>query len=65
MSWKTFVSMPKIEKNQTATPLQRLFTKQQPKVAAKKKVGKLLTTMAEEDHKRIAILLQKWLDESE
>ena len=57
--------MSKTEKNQTSTPLQRLFNKQQPKVAAKKKVGKLLTTMAEEDHKRIAILLQKWLADSE
>lgn len=46
-------------------PLHNLFARQQPKVAAKKKVGKLLTSMAEEDHKRIALLIKKWLEQDE
>ncbi|WP_438863087.1 hypothetical protein [Neptunicella sp.] len=47
------------------SPLNNLFERQQPKVNAKPDMGKLLTCLAEEDHKRIAQLIQKWLNESE
>lgn len=47
------------------SPLNNLFERQQPKVNAKPDMGKLLTCLAEEDHKRIAQLIQKWLNEKE
>ena len=40
----------------------RVFTSQQTKVNSKKEVSDLLTHFAEEDLKRIAVMIQKWLD---
>ncbi|MFT5838385.1 MAG: hypothetical protein ACI9UT_000878 [Flavobacteriales bacterium] len=45
------------------SPLGKLFARQQPKVRAKKGMAKLLLTYAENDSKRIAHLLQRWMDE--
>jgi hypothetical protein len=45
------------------TPLNKLFTRQQPKVKAKKNMTKLLLTYAENDKQRIAQLLSVWIDE--
>ena len=45
------------------SPLGKLFARQQPKVKAKKGMANLLKTYAENDHKRIAHLLNKWIEE--
>lgn len=45
------------------SPLQKLYQRQQPKVHASSRKAALLKTFAEDDYKRIAKLLQKWLDE--
>jgi hypothetical protein len=45
------------------SPLGKLFARQQPKVKAKKGMANLLLTYAENDSKRIAHLLQRWMDE--
>ena len=45
------------------SPLSKLYARQQPKVKAKKGMANLLLTYAENDNKRIADLLKKWLDE--
>jgi hypothetical protein len=45
------------------SPLGKLFARQQPKVKAKKGMSNLLLTYAENDSKRIADLLKKWIDE--
>ena len=46
------------------SPLSKLFTRQQPKVRAKEAMAKLLMTYAEEDYKRIAVLLSVWIGTS-
>ena len=40
----------------------RVFARQQTKVNSSKEVSNLLTHFAEEDLKRIAVMIQKWLD---
>jgi hypothetical protein len=45
------------------SPLSKLFARQQPKVKAKKGMANLLLAYAENDSKRIAHLLQRWMDE--
>lgn len=45
------------------SPLGKLFARQQPKVRAKKGMANLLLAYAENDSKRIAHLLQSWMDE--
>ena len=45
------------------SPLHKLFKRQQPKVKAKARMAKLLLEYAEQDHERIARLIQQWLDE--
>ena len=44
------------------SPLTKLFKRQQVKVKAKDRVARLLLTYAENDHKRIALLIQRWLE---
>lgn len=44
------------------SPLSRLFKRQQPKVRAKKRMAALLLAYAEQDHRRIALLIQTWLN---
>ncbi|WP_416304945.1 hypothetical protein [Neptunicella sp. SCSIO 80796] len=51
--------------DQKKSPLNNLFARQQPKVKAKPDMARLLTCLAEEDHKRIAQLIQKWLNDSD
>lgn len=41
----------------------RFFQAQQPKVGSNDKVAKLLTQFAEEDAKRIAAMINKWLQD--
>lgn len=48
-----------------SSPLHKLFVKQQPKVAASDKKGKFLKTFADDDYKKIAQLIQTWLQEDE
>ncbi|MEP0177373.1 MAG: hypothetical protein ABJH28_18645 [Paraglaciecola sp.] len=45
------------------SPLSKLYAKQQPKVKAKKGMARLLLIYAENDPKRIAALIQKWMKE--
>lgn len=45
------------------SPLSKLYKRQQPKVKAKKGMAGLLLTYAENDPKRIAALIQKWMKE--
>ena len=45
------------------SPLTKLFIRQQPKVKAKKRMANLLLAYAENDSKRIAHLLKRWMDE--
>ena len=47
------------------SPLSKLYKRQQPKVHAKKGMAMLLLTYAEGDTKRIAHLVQKWMEESQ
>ncbi|NCP63977.1 MAG: hypothetical protein GW763_04630 [Paraglaciecola sp.] len=47
------------------SPLTKLFARQQPKVKAKKRVSALLLNFAENDHKRIAELIKKWMQAEE
>jgi hypothetical protein len=46
------------------SPLGKLFDRQQPKVKAKRAMAKLLLTYAENDSKRIAHLINKWMNET-
>lgn len=46
------------------SPLSKLFARQQPKVRAKRGMSKLLLTYAENDNKRIADLISKWINET-
>jgi hypothetical protein len=43
------------------SPLSKLFVRKQPKVKAKKRMAALLLVYAEQDHRRIALLIQDWL----
>jgi hypothetical protein len=45
------------------SPLSKLFARQQPKVKAKKRMANLLLAYAENDSKRIAHLIESWMDE--
>lgn len=54
----------KAKKGVYQSPLTKLYARQQPKVKAKKGMARLLLAYAENDPKRIADLLKKWLDES-
>ena len=47
----------------SSRPLKTLFAKQQPKVNAKNGTATVLKAYAENDYKRIASLISKWLDE--
>ncbi|WP_340678475.1 hypothetical protein [Paraglaciecola sp.] len=44
------------------SPLGKLFARQQVKVKTKKRMTSLLLTYAEHDHKRIAQLIQHWME---
>ena len=55
------VNSPKSDIYQS--PLEKLFSRQQPKVKAKRCMAKLLLTYAENDSKRIAHLINKWMKE--
>ncbi|WP_156896255.1 hypothetical protein [Aestuariibacter salexigens] len=55
--------MPRSEK--TRSPLSRLYQRQQGKVNPSARQGALLKTFAEDDYKRIAKLIQRWLQEDE
>jgi|TARA_B110000503_G_C7161370_1_gene419804 hypothetical protein len=55
-------SSPKSDVYQS--PLGKLFARQQPKVKAKHDMAKLLLMYAENDSKRIAHLINKWLNET-
>ena len=46
------------------SPLGKLFDRQQPKVKARRAMAKLLLTYAENDSKRIAHLIDKWMNET-
>ena len=56
------VNSPKSDIYQS--PLGRLFARKQPKVKAKRGMAKLLLTYAENDSKRIAHLINKWMNET-
>ena len=47
------------------SPLGKLFARQQPKVKAKPSMAKLFLIYAENDNKRIAHLINKWLNETQ
>ena len=44
------------------SPLHKMFKRQQPKVKAKPRMAQLLLTYAEQDHQRIAQLIQHWME---
>jgi hypothetical protein len=46
------------------SPLGKLFARQQPKIKAKRAMTQLLLTYAENDSKRIALLINKWMNET-
>lgn len=46
------------------SPLSKLFARQQPKVRAKKAMAALLLVYAEQDHRRIALLIKDWLKDN-
>ena len=56
---------PKPAKQASASPLQRIYAKQKPKLRVNTRQTALLKTFAEDDYKRIALLIKKWLDESD
>ncbi|GAB3035791.1 hypothetical protein [Bowmanella dokdonensis] len=45
--------------------MNKLFQRQQPKVGARPGTGRLLRSFAEDDCKRIALLIQTWLEADE
>lgn len=66
MTTKPNVSKPnQVKAKKAGSVFQRLFRKQQPKVNANEKVGKVLKTFAEEDYQRIAALIQAWLEKDQ
>ncbi|AUC88521.1 MAG: hypothetical protein CL600_08620 [Alteromonas sp.] len=54
------VNKPKNTKPQSST-LSRMMAKGQAKTRYKPSSGKLLMQLSENDHKRIALLISKWL----
>jgi len=44
-----------------SSPFSRIMQKGQKKTGFNTRKGKLLMSMSEEDHKRMALLIQKWL----
>ncbi|MER2491944.1 hypothetical protein [Catenovulum sediminis] len=51
-------------KNQQAknnSALHKLYARQQPKTGQSERVGEVLKTFAEDDYKRIALVIKKWL----
>lgn len=48
-----------------ASPLTRILAKGQRKVGYKEGKGRLLMQFSEKDHRRIAQLIAKWLEDSE
>lgn len=46
----------------TKGAFSRFFSAQQTKVNSRKEVSNLLTHFAEDDLKKIAVMIQKWLD---
>ncbi|WP_289027977.1 hypothetical protein [uncultured Paraglaciecola sp.] len=52
-----------VKKGVYQSPLSKLYSRQQPKVKAKKGMARLLLAYAENDSKRIAALIQKWMRE--
>ncbi|WP_218310729.1 hypothetical protein [Alteromonas antoniana] len=49
----------------TMSPLTRLLVRGHQKVGYKEKKGRLLMQFSEKDHRRIAQLIAKWLEDSE
>ncbi|GEA13162.1 hypothetical protein KUL49_35370 [Alteromonas sp. KUL49] len=47
------------------SPFKRIVARGQEKVHYKPKVGKLIMSLSSEDHERIAVLIRKWLKESD
>lgn len=47
-----------------SSPLQKLYRRQQPKMQASPRKAALLKTFADDDYKKIAKLIQKWLNET-
>jgi predicted transcriptional regulator len=56
------VKESQMESKKPTSSLHKLFSRQQPKVKAKKNMARLLCQFAEEDHLKIAKLIQAWLD---
>jgi hypothetical protein len=50
------------DSKKAASPLHSLFSRQQPKVKAKKNMARLLCQFAEQDHLKMAKLIQAWLE---
>ncbi|WP_414827683.1 hypothetical protein [Alteromonas sp. H39] len=48
-----------------ASPLARILARGHQKVSYKKEKGRLLMQFSEKDHRRIAQLIAKWLEDSE
>lgn len=53
------------KKNGSKGAFSHFFNRQQSKVGSPPQVGKVLTTLAEDDLKRIASLIQNWLNKDE
>ncbi|MBE1302073.1 MAG: hypothetical protein GJ680_19475 [Alteromonadaceae bacterium] len=53
------------KKNGSKGAFSHFFSRQQSKVGSPPQVGKVLTTLAEDDLKRIASLIQNWLSKDE
>ncbi|MFC3093552.1 hypothetical protein [Alteromonas sediminis] len=49
--------------NKQKSPLQRIFENGKEKVAVSKNTRELLPIFAENDHKKIALLIAKWLEQ--
>ena len=55
----------KTDGKKAGSSLHQLFTRQQAKVKAKKNMARLLCQFADEDHLKIAQLIQAWLKRDE
>lgn len=62
---KSSMKQPNQKAQKAGSVFQRLFRKQQPKVSANKKVSNVLKTFAEDDYRRIAVLIQAWLEKDQ
>ena len=47
--------------NKPSGALHKIYMRQQPKMRQSKRVGVLLKTFAEDDYRRIALVIKKWL----